>query len=354
MESVNLIGSDPSKPGDMDKLPLGKEKANQFYYGHGKLLLTGEYFVMEGAKSLALPLKVGQSMSVRYSQSFEPKLYWKSFDVHGNLWMEAHYEFWHFECTDENPTPEALELQKLLRQARSQNSHFLRDEFDVFVETRLGFPLEWGLGSSSTLIHNLAQWAYTSPFELLFNTQGGSGYDIACAQSEGPIVYTKDGTGQVWGPVQFAPDFTENLYFMYLGHKQKTHRAIEDFKNLMTRKIVDPFIPRINEITESILNGPNQKEFNSLLEEHEKIVSSYLERPTVKEEKFSDFPGTVKSLGAWGGDFVLLSSELSKEELRKFFPENEYRILIPYQEIVLKDFKQRGQLVSMESNGLLH
>ena len=164
---------------------------NQYFFGHGKILLSGEYLVLDGALSLALPTKVGQSLSVKYSPSFSPTLTWKSFDVKGNCWFESKFEFWHFNCLDEKPTEEALFLQQILQQVRKQNSHFLRDGVDVKVETHLGFPLSWGLGSSSSLIYNIAQWAYISPFELLFKTHGGSGYDIACAQSDGPIAYRK-------------------------------------------------------------------------------------------------------------------------------------------------------------------
>jgi len=69
---------------------------DQLFYGHGKLLLSGEYFVMDGAEALALPTTVGQSMKVKYRQSYQPTLNWKSFDHTGKVWFESDYEFWHF------------------------------------------------------------------------------------------------------------------------------------------------------------------------------------------------------------------------------------------------------------------
>ena len=93
---------------------VGPHRYDQFYYGSGKLLLTGEYFVLDGASSIALATKKGQSMGVRYTQSFDPRLVWKSFDEKGNLWFESSYEFWHFNCLDTNPSDEALFLQKIL------------------------------------------------------------------------------------------------------------------------------------------------------------------------------------------------------------------------------------------------
>ena len=44
------------------------------FYSHGKLLLTAEYVVLDGAKALALPTKYGQSLTVK---TIEPlKLIW--------------------------------------------------------------------------------------------------------------------------------------------------------------------------------------------------------------------------------------------------------------------------------------
>ena len=60
------------------------------------------------------------------------------------------------------------------------------------LATNLDFPQEWGLGSSSTLINNLGQWLQINPYELLEKSFGGSGYDIAAAQSRSPLFYTRN------------------------------------------------------------------------------------------------------------------------------------------------------------------
>ena len=107
---------------------------DQFFFGHGKLLLSGEYFILDGAIGLALPTQAGQSMGISYSQSFDPKLIWRSYDAEGKLWFESSFEFWHFNCLNENPRFESLVLQKILRSARRQNKHFLREENEVLVK----------------------------------------------------------------------------------------------------------------------------------------------------------------------------------------------------------------------------
>ena len=150
----------------------GMKSFDQNYFGHGKILLSGEYFVLDGADALALPTQAGQSLSVKYEQSFSPSLSWRAYDSNGELWFEVDYEFWNFDIIkeDQKKDQKAIFLQSLLRQARKQNKHFLREDINVYVETKLGFPKDWGLGSSSSLIYNMAQWAYISPFELLFET----------------------------------------------------------------------------------------------------------------------------------------------------------------------------------------
>ncbi len=310
------------------------EDKDQYFFGHGKLLLSGEYFVLDGAQALALPTKVGQSLSVKYSPSFSPKLTWKSFDLNGDLWFEATYEFWHFNCLDADVTPDRLFLQKVLKSARSQNTHFLRDDVDVQVETRLGFPLSWGLGSSSSLIYNVAQWAYVSAFELSFKTYGGSGYDIACAQSDGPITYRKGSSGPNWGPVTFDPSFKDNLYFIYLGKKQDSRAGIAHYQDKVPAAERSKLAEQISKLTESMLNANSLSDFNAALVAHEEIVSSALKLERAKDLHFSDFWGEVKSLGAWGGDFVLATSDRSIEETRNYFKNKGHSVFITYRDLI--------------------
>lgn len=315
---------------------------DQYFYGHGKVLLSGEYFVLDGAKALGLPTNVGQTLSVKYSSSFEPKLYWKSYDPAGNLWFQAQYEFWHFDLVGEHRSPEAVVLQQILRQVRKQNTHFLRDNLDVHVETQLGFPLDWGLGSSSTLIHNVAGWAYVSPFELLFKTLGGSGYDIACAQSDGPILYHKTSEGPNWSPVIFDPDFKENLFFIHLDKKQNSRNAI-DYYNAK-KPHAPEVIQAISDLTDQIATSKSVEEFNFNIKAHEEIIGKNLNMTPVKEKFFSNFDGEIKSLGAWGGDFILASTKQSKKYVNEYFKDKGLKVIIPYKELILSpEIENRGK-----------
>jgi mevalonate kinase len=331
--NINTVKNANQKEGPNCGDMLDK-KFDEFYFGHGKILLTSEYFILDGAKGLALPTKRGQSLGVRYESSFHPKLHWKSYDVNGDLWFEGTYEFWHFDCLDKEVSSEALFLQKILRQARAQNKHFLRENQDVHVETRLGFSLDWGLGSSSTLIYNIAQWAYISPFLLSFKTYGGSGYDVACAQSDGPILYVKNSTGPYWSMTHFNPSFCDQLYFVHLGKKQNSREAVEGYQKKGPFK--NDIKKEFTELTNKIMVAATLDEFSTLLDEHEDKVSKLLEMPKAKESYFKDYWGSVKSLGAWGGDFVLVTSDRSDKETKEYFSKLGHETVLAYNDLILE------------------
>ncbi|MEX0799541.1 MAG: GYDIA family GHMP kinase [Bacteriovoracaceae bacterium] len=313
----------------------------QSYYGHGKLLLSAEYFVLDGANALALPCKFGQVMNVRHTRSNNPKLVWKSYDSSGQLWFEASYELWRFRLlTEENQA--SLDLQMILRQARVQNVHFLREEADVHVDTSVEFPLEWGLGSSSSIIYNIAQWAYVSPFELSAKTFGGSGYDIACAQSMGPIVYSNDGGSPSWRSVNFSPFFKDKLYFVYLNQKQDSRKQVERYRS-MELPDRQTLIKQINALTAGMAQAFDLQEFEAYMFEHEKLISRALDMPRVQDLNFKDYWGAIKSLGAWGGDFALATSDTSERETRRYFSERGFNTVLKYDEIICHKFLDQAE-----------
>lgn len=321
--------------------------SEQLYYGHGKLLLTGEYFVLDGAKSLALPTKLGQRMYVKCRPSNAPRLYWKSYDSSDSCWLEAQFELWRFDIISPvEPCAKMLMLQNILRMARKQNIHFLRDDIDFFVETKIEFPLNWGLGSSSTLIYNIAQWAYISPYELLANTFKGSGYDIACAQSLGPITFQIQGRGPNWETASFSPSFKDQLYFLYLNKKKNSHADVNEYYKIDLPK-KDSIIKRISNITEEILKADDLAHFENLLLEHENIVAMNLNKKRIMDLDFFDFDGVVKSLGAWGGDFALVTSKRSYEQTKNYFSMRGYNTILRFDDLILQNFEKLKSPVSI-------
>ena len=306
---------------------------DQNYYAHAKLLLTGEYWVLHGARALGIPLSVGQSLNVRHRRSYDPHLTWTAKDHRGQVWFKEQFEFWHFKPLSKNPTPEAFVLQSILQEARVHNKHFLRDEVDVEVETKTGFPREWGLGSSSSLIVAIAQWARVSPFSLQEKVFGGSGADVAISQAQGPIVFERQGKSVAWRPVVFNPSFKNQLYFLYLGRKQSTLEAIKEFAPSASEA---PFeVMRVSGLTEEILRCQDLGRFTELLSDHDHLVSRAIGMPSLMQSRFGDFHGYVKGLGAWGGDFALVASSLEHGEVRNYFESRGYSTLIAFCEMSL-------------------
>ncbi len=296
-------------------------------------MLTSEYFVLDGAKSLAFPTKYGQKMSIKSAKGSD--LGWKSYDNEGNLWFDSKislYDFSPVKTTDEKVSEG---IKSLLRNAVRLNSEFLNNWKAFKVETHLEFPRNWGLGSSSTLTSMLAEWADVNPFLLHFKISNGSGYDVACAAADSPITYEYSGDSLHFEEVDFNPSFASNLYFIHLNEKQSSEEALDYyFKKVKSKKST---AKELTLLTNDILSCKKIEDFQDILCEHEKIVAKSLNRETVKAERFSDYWGCVKSLGAWGGDFVLASSTESEAKTKKYFSEKGYNTVIPFNNMIVNE-----------------
>ena len=298
------------------------------FYSNGKLLITAEYVVLDGAKAFALPTKFGQYLHVDPGENSEIK--WTSFDKDGSVWFE---ETLSFEAIKQHTSKEESvknTLIEILHAAYLMNPEFINDGEGYHITTTLTFPRYWGLGTSSTLINNLAQWLAIDAFKLLQKSFGGSGYDIACAQNNTPITYQLIEGKPIVNAVHFNPAFVDHLYFVYLNRKQSSKKAIAAYYK--RQNALDKIIPAINTITDAVLNSNDLNTFAGQLEKHEIMLSHLLETETAKENLFYDFKGVIKSLGAWGGDFVLA---ISKENPTAYFQEKGFETIIPYQEMVL-------------------
>lgn len=299
------------------------------YYSHGKLLISGEYLILEGAIGLAVPTVQGQDLVVEETET--GMLHWNSVDENEKTWFTAEFDLEDFELLRHSGDQIVGEqLQRILRAARKMNSRFLVASEGCMVRTALEFSRSWGLGSSSTLVNNIAKWADRNPFQLLFESFGGSGYDIACANSEKSLFYRLDGKQPKAYQVDFDPPFKENLFFVYLNMKQSSKESIAHFQEV--QDFDDQTLDHISAISKELVRCANQKDFNMLLQEHERIIGSVLGEEPVQQRYFEDFSGQVKSLGAWGGDFVLVSSESDPSD---YFLKKGFQTVIPYSKIVL-------------------
>jgi len=301
---------------------------NTQFYSNGKLLLTGEYVVLDGALSLALPTQYGQSLIVE--PIAEPKLIWKSINRNNNVWFKEEFSLQKETLKQVNNDNEVSNrLFKIFQSVKQLNPDFLKSSKGFTIESKLTFPREWGLGSSSTLINNIASWANVDAYKLLELTFGGSGYDIACAQNDSAITYQLQESKRSIRKVEFNPEFKDCIYFIYLNKKQNSREGIEHYKK--NTSDLSNEISEISNITSNIIDCKLLSEFESLLNQHEAIISNIINQNPVKETHFKDFKGSIKSLGAWGGDFILATS---KENPTDYFKSKGFRTIIPYNEMI--------------------
>ena len=296
------------------------------FYSPGKLLITAEYLVLDGAKAFALPTQKGQYMWVTPIEA--PVLKWKSYTHTQEVWMDVILSVDTFECLEANGTPLSLvkKLQSILKCVRSLQPIFCSRGFKV--QTSLDFDRSWGLGSSSTFINNLAQWAQVNPYKLLDKTFGGSGYDVAVAATKQVIFFVRNEYTPLVESLSYNPSFNDQLYFVHLNEKQDSQKEVAAYQK--RTKPSNKQIESINELTSLLVKASTLTHFNELITAHEKIVGSLLQQTPIKERLFSDFNGAIKSLGAWGGDFILATGNFCPT----YFKEKGYATVIRYDEMI--------------------
>lgn len=298
------------------------------FFSQGKVLLTAEYAVLEGVKALALPTKKGQALTV--NETNNGTLVWKAFTHDHELWIDAVFNQ-NFECIDAKHTAAAV-INKLTVLLKAMN-HLCPafNKTGLELTTHLDFPQDWGLGSSSTLINNLGQWLQINPYELLEKSFGGSGYDIAAAQSRSPLFYTRNVYSPTVETSTFNPPFKDALFFVHLNQKRNSQDAISSFNK--RSNLGEATKERLAKIGKEIEQCTNQKEFNLLLREHEMITGDFLGELPIQERLFADFNGQIKSLGAWGGDFILASGD---QQTSSFFEDKGFKTVIAYKDFILQ------------------
>ncbi|HEY9185588.1 MAG TPA: GYDIA family GHMP kinase [Salegentibacter sp.] len=303
------------------------------FYSHGKLLITGEYAVLNGAKALALPTRYGQEMKVENTN--ETEISWTSLDEKNNIWFKSSFILKNdnFILKEENnkSSATASRLAQVLNVAKTLTPEFFSKNQGFRITTKLEFNREWGLGSSSTLINNIATWLNIDAYQLLKDTFGGSGYDIAAAQQDSAFTYQLINGETSVLKCHFEPGFKEQLFFVYLNQKQNSREAIAHYRN-QPQENIDVLTNKISGLTEQFLHCGSLAEFQILMDIHETLVSKAVNLPKIKTRLFPDFSGSIKSLGGWGGDFILVTGN---EEDQQYFRDKNYNTIIPFSNMIL-------------------
>ncbi len=283
--------------------------------------------MLDGASALAIPTSYGQSLEVVASD--KEGIFWKSLDEKGGIWFEGEFRIDNKILSQAQDNSISRTLLKILQEAKKIYPAFLQDKIGWNVTTHVNFPLDWGLGTSSTLLNNIAQWAEIDPFALLKTSFNGSGYDIAAAKSKLPILYQLQNEIPLVETLRLPWDFTDQLFFVHLNQKQDSKEGIIRYRNASVTK---DQIDTISEISYLLIASKTLAAFEKLLQKHEEIISEIIQLPTIKEHLFNDYSKTIKSLGAWGGDFILATGNEADQE---YFRKKGYETILPFAEMIL-------------------
>lgn len=297
------------------------------FYSCGKLLITGEYLVLSGAWAFSVPTRKGQWMKVEEVPG-SGTIHWIARQPDQKVWLDMRLQISGEIVLLSEAKAESIHIQQILQTINRLNPQLFKNNLDYNIETRLEFPSEWGLGSSSSMLANLAKWSKTDPMQLFRNTLMGSGYDVAVAMEGKPVMYRLNQGKPEWNTLTFQPPFLNTLFFVYSGQKQNSSAEVGRFldKAAPSRQQIEA----ISDISRSIMQTKHPETFAMLLRRHEEIVSKVLGREPVQKIRFSDFSGTVKSLGAWGGDFFLAIGA----DAPAYFRSRGYPVVIPWEDMV--------------------
>ena len=297
-------------------------------------MLTGEYLALDNALVLTLPTKFGQSLEVKKNLG-KGELDWVSYTHENKVWFNALLSMDNrsFKISSSSDEKIAKTLIKILQAANDLSDQQLSKKLNYRISTHLDFPQNWGLGSSSTLINNIAEWFNVDPYQLHFSVFNGSGYDIAAAYSNNAITYQINNKKPVVTDLNFNPAFKSNIFFVHLNQKQNSYNEVKKYQENKNQAQVKSAVLTIDKITTAILNTTSLKEFEKLITQHETVLSSILGLPTIKSKLFSDYiDGAIKSLGAWGGDFILVTGN---DKSFNYFKKKGYLTILRFNDMVI-------------------
>ncbi|MCO5285412.1 MAG: GYDIA family GHMP kinase [Chitinophagaceae bacterium] len=290
------------------------------FFASGKLLLFGEYLVLRGAQSMALPLSSGQELQITTNPS--GGIQWEAFEF-GNQWLTIHLSN-DLKILDTNDPEKARTAQKFLELICTNSTVTVRD---LHLRFDLDFHRHYGFGTSATLTSLLSQWSGVDPYYLMQQTFGGSGYDIAAATATTPFIYSRE--NKIEKEFRLADAITSHLLFVYLGKKQISAGEVAAFKKKVTTK---DQLHEMNRIVEAASQCTSIIDWENLMMQSEALMSSILHFSTVKEQLFPDYPYAVKSLGAWGGDFVMATFR-DISEAKKYFQQKQKQPIFTFKEL---------------------
>lgn len=300
-------------------------------FSHGKIILLGEYAVLYGADALCLPLRTGQTLTVENisGNNIEWKWIYKTDVIADFIFHKDSLDVLQGEKSNGSQW-----IKSLITLIREQNPLFLKDQ-TLRLTFDNHFPVNWGLGTSSATISSICRLAKVDPFIVNQKLMGGSGADIACTTRSNWFLYRKKPDDQMCWDLPLDFKMSKYFYFIYSGEKMGTAKHL---KKLSSKKQPNKDAMRsLHKLIYKFLTVSSVSATNEVIQDHERIISGINGLRPVGG-LFSEFNGSVKSLGAWGGDFFLAVSEWDPERVFNYFHDKGYRDIFRWDDFVSKQY----------------
>ena len=111
---------------------------------------------------------------------------------------------------------------------------------------------------------------------------------------------------------------------------QDTKTPIENYSKSQFNKVES--IKKINKICDEFLKCNDLIHFEELMKEHESIISKAISINPIQKTTFTGYKGGgIKSLGSWGGDFILVTT---KNKDLTYFKNRGLNTIFPLREMV--------------------
>ncbi|HMQ62562.1 MAG TPA: hypothetical protein PKE06_17925, partial [Flavilitoribacter sp.] len=130
----------------------------------------------------------------------------------------------------------------------------------------------------------------------------------------------------------FKPDFSDRLFFIHMGKKQDSREGIRRYRAMVKDRA--DLVEKVTLLTKALLESRDEDTFGEVMAAHEKLVGEALGLQPVQEKYFPDFPGRIKSLGAWGGDFILALSPWESEGTKRYFGQKQLGTVLSWDAMV--------------------
>ena len=279
-------------------------------------MLAGEYLALHGLETFAFPIKYGQKLTLWQSAKEGALLKWKSKNYEGKTWFTCEIETKNvLEKVTDNATVSGR-ICELIQLAKQLNPRFELNG-TYMIETQLEFDQSFGLGSSSTLVSLIAQWARVDVMQLQHKVFGGSGYDAAVCSIQKPLVYWKNEMGTAnWALWEMNDEMSSDWLLCFPRKKVNSRSSLDQVKENLQKVVNDSvMMTQLDTILQQVKVADTTEALELSLEIWQAFISKCLGLSTA----YTDLGikkvngGLCKYLGAWGGDIILVNKKLFAE-----------------------------------------